>query len=148
MNISSNSIKPTLDPSTFTKQLIINKSTLDDNHIAQPVDTIARELARSHTKPATWKDLYWSLIGKRNLINDELKVKALFSWLCSIPVGSIPFLTYDELQQAEQDDIQYAKEALKNKSKKLKVDSPEFILNEMSYGKATYLQVSYFVYLF
>ncbi|CAH8524772.1 unnamed protein product [Schistosoma bovis] len=140
MNISSNSIKPTLDPSTFTKQLIINKSTLDDNHIAQPVDTIARELARSHTKPATWKDLYWSLIGKRNLINDELKVKALFSWLCSIPVGSIPFLTYDELQQAEQDDIQYAKEALKNKSKKLKVDSPEFILNEMSYGKATYLQ--------
>ncbi|RTG85922.1 uncharacterized protein DC041_0009085 [Schistosoma bovis] len=145
MNISSNSIKPTLDPSTFTKQLIINKSILDDNHIAQPVDIIARELARSHSKPATWKDLYWSLIGKRNLMNDELKVKALFSWLCSIPVGSIPFLTYDELQQAEQDDIQYAKEALKNKSKKLKLDSPEFILNEMSYVKGLAKGVDYVV---
>ncbi|XP_018649577.1 putative ubiquitin-protein ligase BRE1 [Schistosoma mansoni] len=143
INISSQLIKPSLDQSKFTTQLIINKPTSGDNHIAQPVDPDARELARGTTKPATWKDLHWALIGKRNLINDELKVRALFSWLCSIPVGHIPFLTYDEIEQAERDGIQYAKEALSNKLKKLKTDSPEFVLNEMANGKATYLQVSY-----
>uniref|UniRef100_A0A5K4F232 TGc domain-containing protein n=1 Tax=Schistosoma mansoni TaxID=6183 RepID=A0A5K4F232_SCHMA len=140
INISSQLIKPSLDQSKFTTQLIINKPTSGDNHIAQPVDPDARELARGTTKPATWKDLHWALIGKRNLINDELKVRALFSWLCSIPVGHIPFLTYDEIEQAERDGIQYAKEALSNKLKKLKTDSPEFVLNEMANGKATYLQ--------
>ncbi|CAH8532850.1 unnamed protein product [Schistosoma rodhaini] len=140
INISSQLIKPSLDQSKFTTQLIINKPTSGDNHIAQPVDPDARELARGTTKPATWKDLHWALIGKRNLTNDELKVRALFSWLCSIPVGHIPFLTYDEIVQAELDGIQYAKEALSNKLKKLKTDSPEFVLNEMANGKATYLQ--------
>ncbi|CAI2727471.1 unnamed protein product [Schistosoma spindalis] len=140
INRSSNLIQPILDPSQFTTQLIINKSTLEENHIIQPIDKIAYELAKSHIKIATWKDLYWSLIGKRNLMNDELKIRALFTWLCSIPIGYIPFLTYNELEQANNNGIQYAKEALANKSKKLKTDSPEFILNEMSNGKATYLQ--------
>ncbi|VDQ06941.1 unnamed protein product [Trichobilharzia regenti] len=150
INISSDSVKPNLEKTKFTSQLIINKATPVDSHIAQPVDPEARELAKGggatggSGKPANWADLHWALIGKRNLQTDELKVRALFSWLCSIPVGQTPFLTYEELQQAERDGVQYAKEALANKSKKLKSDSPEFVLNEMSHGKATYLQVSFF----
>ncbi|CAH8291280.1 unnamed protein product, partial [Schistosoma turkestanicum] len=140
VNISPNLIKPSLDKSKFTNQLTINKAASGDNHIAQPVDTEARELARGNAKPATWKDLHWALIGKRNLTSGELKVKALFSWLCSIPVGHVPFLTYEELEQADHDGVPYAKDALLNKSKKLQSDSPEFVLNEMSHGKATYLQ--------
>nr|CAH8843046.1 unnamed protein product [Trichobilharzia regenti] len=146
INISSDSVKPNLEKTKFTSQLIINKATPVDSHIAQPVDPEARELAKGggatggSGKPANWADLHWALIGKRNLQTDELKVRALFSWLCSIPVGQTPFLTYEELQQAERDGVQYAKEALANKSKKLKSDSPEFVLNEMSHGKATYLQ--------
>ncbi|CAH8528813.1 unnamed protein product [Heterobilharzia americana] len=120
INISSDCIKPNLDKSKFVSQLIINKATPIDSHIAQPVDLEARELAKGIAKPANWSDLYWALIGKRNLLTDEVKVRALFSWLCSIPVGEIPFLTYEEIQQAEKDGVQYAKEALTNKSLKLK----------------------------
>ncbi|TNN12663.1 Hillarin [Schistosoma japonicum] len=140
VNVSAHSVKPSLDQTKFATQLIVNKSAPADNHIAQPVDTEARELARGTAKPATWKDLHWALIGKRNLTSDELKVRALFSWLCSIPVGQVPFLTYEEIEQAEHDGVQFAKEALSNKTKKPKSDSPEFVLNEMSHGKATYLQ--------
>ncbi|VDD74691.1 unnamed protein product [Mesocestoides corti] len=99
-------------------------------HKEQPVDGPARQLAQSNAKAACWKDLYWHLIGSRGLKNDEEKVRALFTWLCSKPPNDQPFLS-----ETEKNDINIGKDR-----KKYSMDSPDVILSKLSEGKANYVQ--------
>ncbi len=102
------------------------------SHKEQPVDFEARQLAQGSAKPACWRDLYWHLIGSRGLKNDEDKVRALFTWLCSKPPDEQPFPG----PASEENDVH------KGKSKgKVAIDSPDALLPKLAEGKANYVQV-------
>lgn len=134
---SPDKISPNLDKSTFVKPT--SATTVNINN-PQTVDQIAHELAHNDARPATWADLYWALIGSREFNTDEAKVKALFSWLCSIPTDRDAFVTMEELEQGVKDGVEFADEAKKLKSKTLSPDSPEVVVNEFTRGKSTYLR--------
>ncbi|CAH8608470.1 unnamed protein product [Dicrocoelium dendriticum] len=137
---SSGKVDPPLDKATFETQSQSNRISSTSVHQPQPVDQVARQIAQSEAKPATWTDLYWALIGSRNLKTDEEKVKALFSWLCSIPLDQRPFLTYSDLEQAVSEGIEFAAEAKARKTKSPSRDSPEVVVNDLVKGKSTYLR--------
>ncbi|KAF5406323.1 Kyphoscoliosis peptidase [Paragonimus heterotremus] len=137
---SPNKVTPVLDKSTFAPQSRSNRTTPVGIHVSQPVDQTARELAQNEARPATWNDLYWALIGSRNLPNDEAKVKALFSWLCSIPLDQDAFVTHDELDEGIKEGVEFAEEAKKAKPQSPSADSPEVVVNDLTRGKSTYLR--------
>ncbi|CAL8086250.1 unnamed protein product [Calicophoron daubneyi] len=136
----SGSVSPPLNKTTYVPLSEANRSKAADIHTPQPVDQAAREIALADAKPASWKDLYWALIGQRNLKSDEEKVKAIFSWLCSIPLDQDAFLTKEDLERAAKENVQYAKECLAQKSDSVSPDSPEVVINDLSRGKSTYLR--------
>lgn len=109
-------------------------STVARIHNEQPVDPEARHLAQGRARPACWLDLYWHLVGSRSLKTDEEKVRALFTWLCSVAPDLNPFPQHD----AEGDEVR-----AKAKSKgKYQIDSPDVVLPKLVEGKANYVQVS------
>ncbi|THD24700.1 Ubiquitin protein ligase BRE1 [Fasciola hepatica] len=134
------SIKPPLDKTSFGKLRKMDTAAGDKIYNPQPVDQASRELAQGEARPATWSDLYWALIGQRNFRTDEEKVRAIFSWLCSIPLDQDAFLTHEELDEAIKSGIEFAKEAKKAKSKSPSPDSPEVVVNDLTRGKSTYLR--------
>ena len=101
------------------------------SHKEQPVDGEARKLAQGAAKPACWRDLYWHLIGSRDLKTDEEKVRAIFTWLCSTPPDLQPFPS-----EVEGDDAHKAKAKVKREN-----DSPDLILPKLVEGKTNYVQV-------
>lgn len=107
-------------------------------HKVEPVDGEARRLAQDVAKPACWRDLYWHLIGSREFKTDEEKVRAIFTWLCSTPLGLQPFPS-----DAEGNGVQKAR--YKGKQP---IDSPDSILPKLMEGKTNYVQVGKVLYYY
>lgn len=129
-----------VDHSRYPKRMAVNTARTD--YAPQLVDQVASDIGYGDARPATWNDLYWHVIGKRQLKTEEERVKALFSWLCSIPIGVPAFVTIEELKKAVDENVQYAKEALAAKADNPPLDSPEVVVNKLTSGETTYFTVS------